>query len=150
LIGLTGQLLLLWCAHSANAAPLFAGYAPLKWAFLIEDVDALSARLGGLHVEPRGVTPAALVDADYAGPNPVYAARSVRTRHYQGYCTSIDTLQAALAVIQAQRDALFALVETTDGLTEGSRKRARNYLQQFFSRMARSGVEPLHKRCLAS
>jgi len=173
-----------------------------KWAFVIEDVDAMSERLGGKHVEPHFVAPSALdrqhaalmglfqfligntdyslntrrperacchntklialqdrllsipydfdqaglVDADYAGANPVYAARNVRTRHYLGICSSIETLRDSLALIESKRDAITSLIDTTEGFTDSTRKRTKRYLDQFFGRIAKSGVDPLHER----
>lgn len=176
---------------------------PVKWGFVIEDVDALATRLGGVHVEPRNVKPsdldpdhatlvglfqfvigntdfvltarrpgkacchnaklielpsgllsvpydfdqAGLVNAAYAGPNPVYDARDVRRRVYRGTCTSLATLQESLVTFEAQRVALHRLFDEVPGMQDLTRKRARSYIAAFYARMDKRGVATLHDRC---
>lgn len=175
-----------------------------KWAFLIEDVDALAERVGGEHFEPafaqgreleqrhatqvalfqfligntdfsltapkRGRscchnaklirTPAALysvpydfdqsglVNAAYAGANPVMNVRNVKTRHYRGFCVANDILEAAIATILPRRSDIDALFTTTPGLTQREANRATKYLHGFYDRAEKRGIRDFAKDCL--
>ncbi len=176
---------------------------PTRWAFAIENVDALAARLNGAHVEPDILpggslearhavlvsmfqyfigntdyslsqrregracchnakliqTPAALlsipydfdqaglIDARYAGPNPVYAARDVRHRAYLGICTTDAALLDALQLFKQQRTEILSLFDNIAGMSDATRKRAQAYLRAFYARLAKNGVSRLQKRC---
>lgn len=96
---------------------------------------------------PYDFDQAGLVDAAYAGGNPVYAAADVRRRVYFGVCTSLDELQASLQTFQDQRVAILRLLEEIPGMADITRRRAVKYIEKFYQRMDKKGVAPLHRRC---
>ena len=96
---------------------------------------------------PYDFDQAGLVDAAYAGGNPVYAAADVRKRVYFGVCTSLDELQASLQTFQDQRDAILRLLDEIPGMADITRRRAVKYAEKFYQRMDKKGVAPLHRRC---
>ncbi|MGW8267754.1 MAG: hypothetical protein ACWGSQ_15420, partial [Longimicrobiales bacterium] len=160
------------------------GDAPVtRMAFLIEDEDALAARLDGMMVEVRSAPPSdfhqgqaallyvfqfmigntdwaisqfhnvkalrigsgyfpvpydfdwsGLVDAPYAGPNPKIADRidNVRERLFWGACNDAIDYQAIFALIREKRDAILALPPSIPRLSEGNRRSAVEYLEEFY------------------
>ncbi len=174
-----------------------------RWAFVIEDVQALAARLGGSHLEPRRAAPApldadhaalislfqyligntdfaldkrrenqrcchnaklvartdglisvpydfdqsGLVDAAYAGANPVHNARDVRTRVYVGACVPTDTLQDALDTLRQHRARLTRTVDAIPGMTASTRRRAHSYIDRFYDRTRPDNVARLLRGC---
>jgi hypothetical protein len=75
---------------------------------------------------------AGLVNARYAEPNPRLKIRRVTTRLYRGNCAYNDYVDAALANITAQRDAIMALVDSVPGMDDRTRAGARRYLDDFY------------------
>lgn len=75
-----------------------------------------------------------LVDAPYAGPNPVLAEaiESVRDRLYMGYCSESIDYQQAYARIMEKKEAILELPQSTPGLSQENRRWATEYLEGFF------------------
>ena len=75
-----------------------------------------------------------LVDAPYAGPNPVLtgAIESVRDRLYMGYCHEAIDYQQAYSRIMEKKDEILELPGSTPGLSEENRRWAAEYLLSFF------------------
>jgi hypothetical protein len=76
---------------------------------------------------------AGLVSAPYAEPPPQLRVRSVRQRHYRGYCIHNAEAQSAAAEALATRAALQAALDEVPQLAARSRSRAAAYLDEFFS-----------------
>lgn len=99
-----------WCCHNLR---LFGG-AP------------------DLYAVPYDFDLAGLVDARYAKPDPSLRIRSVTQRQYRGYCIEPAALEAALARITAQRDAILAVPRSLP-LLDGKQIETRaRYLEGFF------------------
>jgi hypothetical protein len=77
-----------------------------------------------------------LVDAPYAIPPKQIRVRSVRQRHYMGYCRHNSAVLAAAADMRARRPALEAVYSQVPGLSEGTRRKALAYLAGFFNDIA--------------
>ena len=77
-----------------------------------------------------------LVDAPYAVPPAQVRVRSVRQRHYMGYCRHNSQLLAAAAEMRAKRPALEAVYSQVPGLEERMRRKALSYLAGFFEDIA--------------
>lgn len=80
-----------------------------------------------------------LVDAPYAIPPDSVKVRSVRTRRYRGFCAHNTQALAAIANIRADREAYFAVIDTTQGLEKNTRKSARRFLEDFFKDIETDG-----------
>jgi hypothetical protein len=77
-----------------------------------------------------------LVDAPYAIPPKQVGVRSVRQRHYMGYCRHNMQLLAAAAEMRSKRPALEAVYSQVPGLDERTRRKALTYLAGFFDAIA--------------
>ncbi len=91
-----------------------------------------------------------LVDAPYAIPPEQVRVRSVRQRHYLGYCRHNNAVLAAAAEFRSKRPALEAVYAQVPGLSEGTRRKALAYLGTFFSDIASDAAvrAKLLKDCL--
>ena len=76
-----------------------------------------------------------LVDAPYAVP-PDGSNVSVRRRDYQGYCAHNRQAVAAAAEFRSKRAAMLAEIDRIPGLDGRDRRKAADYLQQFFADIA--------------
>lgn len=75
-----------------------------------------------------------LVDAPYAGPNPLTAGRhrSVRERLYWGVCLPGIDYEGLFALFREKREAILDLAREQAGLTEKNRESAVRYLGEFY------------------
>jgi hypothetical protein len=88
-----------------------------------------------------------MVDARYAGANPVVKTRDVRIRHYRGFCTDTQTLESALNGVRTVEPKLTALFDSATGLTEKEARRSLRYVQGFFKTINKSGTRVFEKSC---
>lgn len=72
------------------------------------------------------------VDAPYATPNPRFGLRSVRQRLYRGRCVNNEHLAGSIDRFQGIREAVFALVQGQEGLSESNQKRVSRYVETFY------------------
>ena len=86
---------------------------PITWDF---DVTGL--------VDPRYAIPIERVRKEIAG---------VRTRSYLGPCRSVEEFEPTLAAFRAKRAEMLALVSSIPGLDDAERRKAAEYLQEFFT-----------------
>ena len=101
----------------------------------------------GLISVPYDFDQAGIVDAAYAGPNPVYHARDVRTRRYVGVCSAPEDLAAAFDRIVDLRAQVMAVLQNVAGMSETTRRRAKAYLELFYKRLDRSDMNRLLRTC---
>lgn len=73
-----------------------------------------------------------LVNAHYARPAPGLPLRSVRQRHYMGFCHPYSDWDALFGKFGELREPALALVAETPGLGRGERRVAGAYLEAFF------------------
>lgn len=77
-----------------------------------------------------------LVDAPYAVPPAQIKVRSVRQRHFMGYCRHNNAVLAAAAEFRAKRPALESVFSQIPGLEERTRRKALSYLAGFYQDIA--------------
>jgi hypothetical protein len=77
-----------------------------------------------------------LVDAPYATPPEGISVRSVRERHYRGYCAHSADAAAVASEMVARRGEMLAALAAIPGLDQRSQRRAATYLDGFFSDVA--------------
>ena len=74
-----------------------------------------------------------IVDAPYAVPNPRFRLRSVKRRLYRGRCENNEHLETTLQLFRDRRQAIYDLVDTVPGLSSGSIKNTRRYIDEFYA-----------------
>lgn len=91
---------------------------------------------------PYDLDSTGLVDAHYAAPPQKLPVRSIRDRHYRGFCFHNDELPAAFERFRAQKAAILQLFEDHELLTSKSRNDAVNFLQGFYDKLGTpNGIE---------
>jgi hypothetical protein len=76
-----------------------------------------------------------LVNAAYAGPNPVVQEDNARKRIYRGFCTDRDTLKGAIDQIRLLRDEVLVLFKGTPGFEPAQIKRDMAFIDRFFEKL---------------
>ncbi len=79
-----------------------------------------------------------LVNAVYAGPNKKFRLRNVTQRLYRGHCSVNPELANTIALFQDKQEAVIDLIDQQIGMTDGTRRKARNYLLQFYGELSKS------------
>ncbi|HIG40668.1 MAG: hypothetical protein ABGY96_08420 [bacterium] len=88
-----------------------------------------------------------LVDAPYAGANPMVKSSNVRKRRYRGFCTDKQTLPAALDSFQTLEAELPNLFASVTGFDAKQSSRSTSYLQRFFTAASKSGSQVFESHC---
>jgi hypothetical protein len=87
-----------------------------------------------------------LVDTIYANPDPKLGIASVQERLYRGPCRPDAEIDPIIAKFRAKQADVLALYDSLPDLNAGYRKRAKSYLESFFSSIEHNEI----KRALAS
>lgn len=87
-----------------------------------------------------------VINAPYARPDASLGLRTVRDRQYRGPCANATTFEVALRELLGKREAMLGLVAGLEGLTDGRRKDATDYLSGFFRDV--TDYESLRRRYL--
>lgn len=115
------------------------------WQYMIGNPDwsdvaghnvELFDRAGVALVVPYDFDFSGLVDAPYATPPPEYRLESVRERYYRGWCENSFTTREVLGRFRAAREEVLTLWRETPLLSDGTRRRAVGYLEEFFDAVA--------------
>ncbi|MEQ9561867.1 MAG: hypothetical protein RLN69_05050, partial [Woeseiaceae bacterium] len=61
--------------------------------------------------------------------------KTVTERQYRGLCSSNELLPDTLALFAARRPAIDELVNNQEGLTDGSKRLTRRFLEDFYKEM---------------
>lgn len=77
-----------------------------------------------------------MVDAPYALPPDQVPVKNVRTRYYMGYCRHNREAMAAAAEFRAKRAAIESTFAQVPDLSEGTKRKALNFLGDFFEDIA--------------
>lgn len=80
-----------------------------------------------------------LVNARYARPDHRLPIRSVRDRLYRGTCHGPEELATTIALFEERRDTIYALYRDTPELDDGTRRKALNYLDDFYDVIGNRG-----------
>lgn len=76
---------------------------------------------------------AGLLNAKYAGPAPGIPISSVKIRLYRGFCKpDLIGMRNARATIQQHKEALYALFEANERLSDSARKKSLKYLDSYY------------------
>jgi hypothetical protein len=73
-----------------------------------------------------------IVNADYATPNPKFHLRDVQSRLYRGRCPFNGQVAGTIAAFNEHRDALYAVLESVDGLSNASRRDMSRFMDKFY------------------
>ena len=110
-----------------------------RYAFLFEDPDELSDRLGGMLTKAKGALSddfdfSGAVNAPYATVDPQFRAKRVVDRMFRGYCAILPNYPAAIALIQTRKDRIYALYRDSIGslLSPDNVKETLEYYDRFF------------------
>jgi hypothetical protein len=87
--------------------------------------------------EPKYVIPydfdsTGLVNAHYAAPPNGLRVKNIRQRLYRGFCTSNETLPQTAELFRSKKPEIMALFEENEHLTSSNRKKAIDYLKDFY------------------
>ena len=98
-----------------------------NYVLFANDVDPLVA-------VPYDFDQSGLVNAPYAAPSPNLRIRSgkVTTRLYRGRCINNQHIPASIQEFKDGRDAIYAVVDTQEGLTSGTRKSIVKFIDKFY------------------
>ncbi len=88
-----------------------------------------------------------LVDAAYAGSNPLVKTKTVRRRQYRGFCTDPKTLSTALAEFPGLESKLDDVFDSATGLSAREAGRGKRYLQKFFKTIQEKGQGVFEESC---
>lgn len=87
---------------------------------------------GPVFAVPYDFDMSGLVDARYATPNPELGIESTRDRLYRGFCDHNEHLAASLELFERRKPEFYALIDELPGMTNGSRKGMRRFVDRFF------------------
>ncbi|EAQ96607.2 hypothetical protein KT71_06267 [Congregibacter litoralis KT71] len=96
------------------------------------NIKLLEAPDGGLYPLPYDYDSTGYVNTSYAEPAGGIGQRKVTQRMYRGYCAPEELTAGAIEHFQANRDAIYAIVEDTRFVTERSVKRTRKFVDKFY------------------
>jgi hypothetical protein len=78
-----------------------------------------------------------LVNPRYGIPEPKLGIASIRDRLYRGPCRTMEEFEPLLAVFRAKESEALALFDSLPGLSQAERRRATDYLKEFFTLLGR-------------
>ncbi|MEO0347299.1 MAG: hypothetical protein AAF229_13740 [Pseudomonadota bacterium] len=87
----------------------------------------------GIVPVPYDFDSSGLVDAPYALPAKLLPINDVRTRYFNGICKAPEHFERARAVMLVQKDAVMALFEDHEGLSNKVRSKNVRYIRDFFA-----------------
>ncbi|MFT4766934.1 MAG: hypothetical protein ACI8RN_000058 [Glaciecola sp.] len=98
------------------------------------NIKLLEAEEGGaLYPLPYDYDSTGFVNTSYAEPAGGIGQSNVKQRMYRGYCAPEDTTANAIALLQSNREAIYAIAADTTYVSEKSVKRTAKYLDKFYS-----------------
>lgn len=127
------------------------------WSFVVAEGDDACCHNGDLiEIEsqifylPYDFDLAGLVNAPYAKPAKEMKIPHVRSRRYRGFCEDRETLLEAVRRVKSSEAEILQLVQDVPGLTSRERRRAADYLLQFFekARDEEKLMKSYERRCL--
>jgi hypothetical protein len=93
-----------------------------------------------LHPVPYDFDYSGLVNAPYAVASRLLRLKTVRERAYRGPCRTLEEMQPFLAAFRAKKADVMAVVDSVPGLDSGSRREAKEYLEEFYATIDRPGA----------
>ena len=113
-------------ANLVDVFQYFAGntdYSPVTGArgeTCCHNTNLFGDAAGPVFAVPYDFDMSGLADAPYATPNPELEITSTRDRLYRGRCEHNDHLADSIAALEANKEALYALVENEPGMNSAS------------------------------
>jgi hypothetical protein len=107
--------------------------------YALHNVKLLRTEDRRVYVVPYDFDLSGLVHTSYAAPTPGIGQLTVRDRVYRGPCRPEAEIQPVLDRFKAHKDEVLAVYDSIPGLDSSSRGEAKEYLQQFFSTIAKDG-----------
>jgi len=108
--------------------------------FALHNVKLLRTEDRKVYVVPYDFDLSGLVHTAYAAPTPGLGQLTVRDRVYRGPCRPETEIGPVLERFKAHKDDVFAVYDSIPGLAPEYRGEAKEYLQQFFSTIAKDGA----------
>jgi hypothetical protein len=108
--------------------------------YALHNVKLLRTQDRKVYVVPYDFDLSGLVHTSYAAPTAGIGQLTVRDRVYRGPCRPETEIQPVLDRFRAHKDEVFAVFESIPGLDAESRNDAKDYLQQFFSTIAKDSA----------
>ena len=108
--------------------------------YALHNVKLLRTQDRKVFVVPYDFDLSGLVHTSYAAPTPGLGQLTVRDRVYRGPCRPEAEIQPVLDRFKAHKDEVFAVFDSIPGLDADSRNDAKDYLQQFYSTLAKDSA----------
>ena len=108
--------------------------------YVLHNVRLVQDQSRALRPVPYDFDYSGLVNAEYALPSPVLRLKTVQERAWRGPCRTREELQPFLAEFRAKKVDVMALVDSVPGLDAGSRRQAKEYLEEFYSTIDEPGA----------
>jgi hypothetical protein len=101
------------------------------------NVRTIETQSEGRAVIPYDFDYAGLVDTTYAIPNKQLGLPSVRDRMYRGPCHTAAELGPYFDKLKMIKPQIMSMYDTLPDLSDGYRKKAKNYLEEFYKTISR-------------
>lgn len=96
------------------------------------NIEVFSTDAAPYLVIPYDFDSTGYVNARYATPSAIIGQRSVRQRMYRGICTNEAVLHANLALFNARREQMAAVINETAFQTQREARNTLEYVDEFF------------------
>ena len=107
--------------------------------FALHNVRLVQDQARVLYPIPYDFDFSGMVNAQYAVPGRQLHIETVRDRLYRGPCRSVEELRPFLAAFRARKADVMAAVDAVPDLDKDSRRKTREYLEDFYRTIDRSG-----------
>jgi len=107
--------------------------------FALHNVRLVQDQARVLHPIPYDFDLAGVVNARYAVPDRQLHIATVLERLYRGPCRTVADLQPFLAAFRAKKADVMAVVDAVPDLDKASRRKAREYLEDFYRTINQPG-----------
>jgi hypothetical protein len=107
--------------------------------FALHNVRLVQDQARVLYPIPYDFDFSGVVNAQYAVPGRQLHIETVRDRLYRGPCRSVEELRPFLAAFRARKADVMATVDAVPDLDKDSRRKTREYLEDFYRTIDRSG-----------
>jgi hypothetical protein len=107
--------------------------------YVLHNVRLLQNQARVLYSVPYDFDYSGLVDARYAVPARLLNLKTVLERAYRGPCRTLEELQPFVATFLGKKNEVMALVDSVPGMDNGSRRHAKQYLEEFYTTIGNRG-----------
>jgi hypothetical protein len=107
--------------------------------FALHNVRLVQDQARVLYPIPYDFDLSGVVNARYAVPDRKLRIETVRDRLYRGPCRTVEDLRPFLAAFRARKADVMATVDAVPDLDQDSRRKTREYLEDFYRTIDRSG-----------